>query len=112
MIYIGFSKKTHKLYARILCKRFKHCAPVIVRNNKYYLYQFVNRDDIGIITLKRRDLLILQQYGWVFVKCKYKPNLKYTKNNKTLTCVQFTKQMCGITDKKIITPYDLFKYVK
>lgn len=107
MTYIGFSTKTHKFIARIFCKRFRHCAPVIKQKDKYYLYQFVNKNNIGIIPLTKRDLSILQKYGWVFIEYKY----KFIKNEHALTCVQFTKQCCNIKNKKIITPYDLFKFI-
>ena len=110
MIYIGFSPRTHKLYARILCKRFKHCAPLVVQRNKIYLYQFVNKNNINIISLKKRDLLILEKYGWVFIK--YNGIFNQDCVRPALTCVQFTKQSCNINNHKIITPYDLFKYLK
>ena len=48
MIYIGFSKRSHKLYARVLCKNFKHCAPVDIQGNKCLIYQFVHKNKIVI----------------------------------------------------------------
>jgi hypothetical protein len=108
MIYIGFSTRTHRLYARILCKKYKHCAPVIIKGNKCYLYQFVNKNNISVINLKPRDLLILQKYGWIFIKY----DCIFTENIKASNCVQFIKKACGINNRKILTPYDLFKYLK
>jgi hypothetical protein len=108
MTYIGFSTKTHKISARILCHHFKHCAPIVAKYGKYYLYQFTNRNNINVITLKHRDLLILKQYGWVFIEHKGKIN---SGNTNALTCVQFTKQFCCINNRKIITPDDLFRYL-
>lgn len=112
MIYIGFSTRTHKLYARIFCKRFKHCAPVVINKDKCYLYQFVKRNHIVKITLIRRDLLILKNYGWVFIKYNAKNTPRNAETIPAITCVQFTKKFCHINEKRILTPDDLFRYIK
>ena len=111
IIYIGFSKITHKLYAKILCKKFRHCAPIIINKKNITLYQFVNRKKIVQIQLKLRDIKILERYDWKFIKYKAKnPPLKTIKN-KSLTCVQFTKKVCGIQKIFIQTPDQLFKFL-
>ena len=112
IIYIGFSPKTHKILAHIICKNFKHCAPVIIIKNKCKLYQFTNRKNINIITLKRRDIKILEQYGWQFVKYKIKSVPQNALNIRALTCVQFTKKFCGIKKISIQTPDSFLKFVK
>ncbi len=109
MIYIGFSTHSHKLYARILCKKYKHCAPVIVNKNECIIYQFVNAYKQEKISIKPRDLNILKQHGWTFVKynCKINPDTKFV----ALTCVQFTKHLCGIKNIMIQTPDKLFNFL-
>ncbi len=111
MIYIGFSKRTHKVYAKIFCKNFRHVAPVIITKNKCVLYQFVNRNKIVLIPINPKDLNILKQYGWKFVRygCKFNP--EYAIKSKPINCVQFTKRACGIKKSNILTPYALFKYL-
>ncbi len=111
MIYIGFSKRTHKLYAKILCKRFKHCAPVVIHGQKCYLYQFVNRNNIVKIELNKRDLTVLKHYGWIFVKYSAKNAPQCPEKIKAITCVQFTKRFCHIQKKCVLTPYDLFRFI-
>ncbi len=111
IIYIGFSKNTHKLYAKILCKNFRHCAPVIINKKDVILYQFVNRKKIVPIQLKLRDINILAKYGWKFIKFKTKSFTPKTIKNKSLTCVQFTKNVCGIKNIFIQTPDQLFKFL-
>ena len=111
MIYIGFSKRSHKLYARILCKKFRHCAPVDIHGNKCLLYQFVHKNKIVIIPITKRDLSILSKYGWKFIKYNYSIAPKDIKTDKSWTCVQFTKRVCKIKNKRVQTPYDLFKYL-
>lgn len=111
MVYIGFSPKTHKTYAQILCKNFKHVAPVLVSNNKCVIYQFVHLNKIVLISIKRRDLQILAKYGWKFIKynCKFTPERAI--KTKPLNCVQFTKRACRIKNIHIQTPDALFEYV-
>ena len=110
-MYIGFSTNTHKLYAKILCKKFRHCAPIIVNKKHITLYQFVNRKKITPIQIKLRDIKILEKYGWKFIKYKTKNLTLKTTKNKSLTCVQFTKKICGIQKIFIQTPDQLFKFL-
>lgn len=112
IIYIGFSTKTHKIFARIICKKFKHCAPVVITKNKCELYQFTNRKNINIIEMKKRDIKILQQHGWIFVKYDIKIAPKHALKIHAATCVQFTKKFCGIKKTTIQTPYDLLKHLQ
>lgn len=107
-LYIGFSTRTHKIYAKMFCKKFRHCAPVLFYKNKCVIYQFVKQNKIVPITIKHRDIKILQQYGWVFIKYNNKFILT---NTHALTCVQFTKASCGIKNKAIQRPDALFKYI-
>ena len=111
MIYIGFSKHSHKIFARTICRKFKHCVPIIIKNNKCFLYQFTSQHNICIICLKKHDLEILKQYGWVFIKYDNNINLQKALYEKSKTCVQFTKKFCNIQNIKIQTPDALLKCI-
>lgn len=111
MIYIGFSKRSHKLYARVLCKNFKHCAPIDIQDNKCVIYQFVHKNKIVIIPVTKRDLSILNKYGWKFIKYDTDITSIDINSDKSWTCVQFTKHVCNIENKWIQTPDDLYKYL-
>lgn len=109
MLYVGFSTKSHKIYANILCKHFRHCAPVIITTNKAFIYQFTKLNRVVLIPIKKRDIQILKQYGWVFIKYNFScPSLPRFKG---FTCVQFTKKICGIKNIFIQTPDSLFNYL-
>lgn len=110
IIYIGFSIQTHKLIARIVCRKFKHCAPIVIKKNRCEIYQFTNKNQITVIKIKQRDIKILEQYGWKFIKYNIAkmPNIS---DIHTITCVQFTKQFCGINRYDIQTPDGLLKYI-
>ena len=111
MIYIGFSTKTHKLFGRILCRHFRHCAPMIITKNKCVLYQFVNKNNVAKISMTQRDIKILEHHNWKFVKysCKFAPG--HALKTKSITCVQFTKHACQIKKITIQTPDALFRFL-
>lgn len=111
IVYIGFSKKTHKLHARIICKEYKHCAPVVIIKNQAILYQFVRPFHIIALPIKKRDLEILKHHGWKFVKYTIKNASRIELNNHAITCVQFTKNLCRIKNIRIQTPDNLLKYL-
>lgn len=111
VIYIGFSTKTHKIFARIFCRTFKHCAPVVVTKDKCEIYQFTNINNINVITVKKRDIKILQNHGWKFIKYKAKFAPQNALNIHAVTCVQFTKKFCRIKKSTIQTPGALLKYL-
>ena len=58
-----------------------------------------------------RDISVLGQYGWrfIFVPGNAKLGIKYS---QIFTCVQLSKQMLGIKDWRIQTPYALYKKLK
>ena len=108
MLYIGFSNYSNKIYAKIFCNKYKHCAPVIINNNTVIIYQFVHINKIVKITIQKNDLKTLKKHGWIFVRYNKKPKI----NAHGITCVQFTKNTCGIKNIKIQTPLALYKYLQ
>lgn len=64
---IGFTHKTSKIFPKIFCRRFRHCA-IIMWNAKcgmldYTMHQFVRPGKIELINLSARDLKILENHG-------------------------------------------------
>ncbi len=112
MIYIGFSIKTHKMFANILCRHFRHVAPIVIIGNKCIIYQFTAPHNISLIATTTKGLKILESYGWKFIKYGGKNDLQHALKSKPITCVQFTKCVCGIKNILIQTPDALFKYIQ
>ena len=114
MTYIAFSMYSHKLSAKMFCKKFRHCAPMIKTKDKFVLYQFVERNHVAKIELSQRDLRILAKHGWEFIQynAKFAPQHAKDVNTMSLTCVQFTKRVYGIKNIFIQRPDDLYKYAK
>lgn len=109
MIIIVFSKKTSKIFPKIFCKKYKHCAPIIKKANQYVLIQFVKYKHIRYITLTNRDLLLLHNAGWDFIQIQNKPNNDF---HSAKTCVSMTKRIIGLHAPFIQTPYALYKKLK
>ena len=109
MLYIGFSNYSNKIHAKIFCNTYKHCAPVVVKGDTVIIYQFVHINKIVKIHIQKKDLKILKKHGWKFIKYPAAP--EHIQNKTFLTCVQFTKAMCGIKNINIQTPLALFKYL-
>jgi len=109
MLYIGFSNYSSKCYANILCKKYKHCAPVIINKKDVIIYQFIRINKVAKILVQKNDIKKLERHGWTFVKIA--SHTRETLAEHCLTCVQFTKKMCGIKNITIQTPLALFNYL-
>lgn len=106
-IIIAFSKHTSKTLPKLFCKYFKHCAPILCKKNEtFILLQFVSLTKIIRIQLVKRDLKLLEDFGWKFV---YLKNIKKHKIKIPFTCVQFTKQVIGMKKPFVQTPDSLYK---
>ncbi len=110
MIIIAFSKHTSKILPRILCRRFRHCAPIICDKDNLIMYQFINRHHIEQIRLNQRDIAILRAHGWKFVYIS--PNIKTNYDfTYAYSCVDLSKHAIGIRSVFIQTPDSLYKYL-
>ena len=112
MIISAFSKKTSKFLPNLICRRYKHVAPIIPDGKELIMYQFVRPGDIAKIKIQLRDLTILKSHGWDFVYIDgaalphdYNPYL-------ARTCVDLTKHILCIKNIFIQTPLALYKKIK
>ena len=111
MIIIAFAPNTSKLLPRIICRRFKHVAPIYVKQNKLIMYQFISHNNIAQIPLQMRDLKILARHGWCFVCLAVSPRKTPINNLHAITCVSMVKKIIGIHNIFIQTPYALYKKI-
>ena len=91
MIIIAFSNKTSKKFAQLVCRKFKHVAPIIPDGRFLIMYQFVRPGYVEKIKLGTRDLKILKAHGFITrdsrKKERKKPGLK-----KARRAPQFSKR--------------------
>lgn len=110
MIIIAFSEKTSKILPRIVCRKFKHVAPIICKGEYLVMLQFVRPGVIEKIKLNNRDLSVLARFGWVFVYLPIElPNDFSTCN--IWSCVGLAKRATAIHAPIIQTPDALYKMI-
>ncbi|MBR4475362.1 MAG: hypothetical protein IKP05_01620 [Alphaproteobacteria bacterium] len=111
MIIIAFSENTSKILPRILCRRFRHCAPIICNRNNLIMYQFIRHNKIEQINLRTRDIAILRAYGWRFVYIPSDIQLHTNYLLNAYSCVDLSKRTIGMKSVFIQTPNALYKYL-
>ena len=111
MIIIAFSKNTSRIIPKIFCKKYRHVAPIIVKKNELVMLQFVRKKNITPIKLKMRDIKILAAHGWdfVYVPCALPLDFNLCQVH---SCVELAKRAITMHDKKIITPFGLYKKIR
>lgn len=108
---IAFSETTSKILPRILCRRFRHCAPIICNKNDLIMYQFIKRHQITEIHLHARDIRILQAHGWKFIYMSPDITIHDLHCENAYSCVDLSKRALGIHSIFIQTPFALYKYL-
>ena len=111
MIIIAFSKNTSKILPHILCRKFRHCAPIICNKKDLIMYQFIKHNHIEHIHLHTRDIAILRAHGWQFIytTADTPPNNQCFKH--AYSCVDLSKRAINLHSVFIQTPYALYKYL-
>jgi len=111
MIIIAFSENTSKILPRIICRRFRHCAPIICNRNNLIMYQFIRHNKIEQINLRTRDIAILRAHDWHFVYIPSDIQLHTNYLLNAYSCVDLSKRAVGIKSIFIQTPTALYKYL-
>jgi hypothetical protein len=88
-------------------------AASLPRKTKYIMLQ-VSFERVNFIPLSARDLKILEQHGWVFVKLTANSEERkaihyWLPATRSLTCVGFAKRALRIRAPLILTPDQLYK---
>lgn len=115
MIIVAFCTRTSKLLPRIVCRHFKHCAPIVPSGDArktMVMYQFVHRNKIVPIPITARGLRTLRAHGWAVVCVAGVTPPPDLARACAPTCVAFTKRACGMRRARIQTPDALYKYLR
>ena len=112
MIIVAFSDKTSKILPQLICKKYKHVAPIIPSKNSLIMFQFVRPGHIKQIKLNTRDLKILELNGWDLIYIDSVAPIHEIKLNSTTTCVNMSKKMLRIRTVFIQTPFAFYKKLK
>ena len=112
MIIIAFSKNTSKVLPHILCRHFRHCAPIICNGNHLVMYQFITHNHIEQIHIKPRDIGVLRAHGWEFIYVSPTINCNLFDYMHAYSCVDLSKRAIGLKSIFIQTPYGLYKHLQ
>ncbi|MBR2286131.1 MAG: hypothetical protein IJ866_01600 [Alphaproteobacteria bacterium] len=110
MIIIAFSPNTSKVLPRLLCRRFRHTAPIFQTGKKLIMYQFVRYGHIEKIYLTTRDISILRAHGWQFVYVPIDAPSDFHTHHAH-SCVGLSKCALGLRARFIQTPLGLYRYL-
>lgn len=112
MIIFAFSNKTSKKIPQIICKKYKHVAPIVTKGDKLTMYQFIKYGHVEIINLRSRDLKILQSHGWKFIYLTDASQPDDFNLHNAITCVHMAKKIIKMQNIFIQTPLALYKKLK
>ena len=110
MVIIAFSRHTSKILPRVICRHFRHCAPILRYGNKLVMYQFTNTHNITKIDLQNRDIAILRTHGWRFIYVPTDAPHDFDTIH-AYSCVDLSKRALGIHRPFVQTPYALYKSI-
>ncbi|MDR0449574.1 MAG: hypothetical protein LBG89_03925 [Rickettsiales bacterium] len=106
---IGFTENTGRRVARLVCRRFRHCAVVDLGS---MVLANIGVDGVRLVRVDAAALGRLRAAGWVFVAAKAggKGGRGRAQFN-VLNCVGFAKRVLGIRNPLILTPLQLYRYL-
>ncbi len=110
MIIIAFAQNTSRIWPRIICRRYRHCAVIEPAGDKLVLHQFTRQGQCTTLTLSARDMRILGRGGWAFI---YLPGTLAADFDgaSARTCVAMAKHAARIRAPFVQTPLALYKYL-
>lgn len=110
MVIIAFSEKTSKILPRIICRRFRHCAPITPMGRGMILHQFSSPGHITKIPINIRGISRLQKQGWRFI---YLPiDAPGNLGSHAFSCVDLSKRALRLNAPHIQTPDALYRHLR
>lgn len=105
--YIVFTDDHGYWWSWFLKKSFRHCS-VLKPSNGRYIYQSKTYQSYDLFnTIGKNDII-----GDSFILVGYKPKTCKRGLFMLNTCVGHCKQVLGINNPFILTPYQLYKYMR
>ncbi|MBD5389207.1 hypothetical protein HDR63_03045 [bacterium] len=112
MIIMAFAPHTSKILPRLVCRRLRHCAVILPgAGDDLTLYQFVRRNRVIRIPLRRRDIRILRAHGWRMVYVSPGRTPDPAEFARAWTCVDMARRALDLHAWWIQTPLALYKHL-
>lgn len=110
MVIIAFSEKTSKFIPKFVCRKFKHCAPIIPNGRTMTMFQFTAPGQITKIEITMQGIRKLGACGWRFVYVPCDAPAVFDTSG-AISCVNLSKRALRIKAPLIQTPDGLYKYL-
>jgi hypothetical protein len=113
--YVVFTGKTDIWFLKFLKKGFRHCFIILEDQEHWVTFDpLSSHTEIEIIAKNKNmflpDWLISQKFKVIEAKFNDVQNIKSPM--ALMNCVESVKRILGIHSYSIVTPYQLFKYLK
>ncbi|MGN0929529.1 MAG: hypothetical protein ACI4N3_02720 [Alphaproteobacteria bacterium] len=112
-VWVVFSPVTTLWYLKFLHVGFKHCF-LILEDNGYFFIVDPLSSKIELMSfhiLGDRLIKELENYDMKVVKTSINENVSPSWKFGIFTCVEVVKRILGISSVRVITPYQLYKYL-
>ncbi len=106
-IYIAFTKDDGHWWSRFLHKEIQHCAIIKPLGYNYLVFQKTT-GKFDLFTVSDKNDILDKPYKLMGVTQKDSKRGLFMLN----TCVGHAKQVLGINKPFILTPYQLYKYLR
>lgn len=112
--FVGFGGSNSVWWTRFLKKGYRHCLVVLAcKNNVFLLIDPILKQIDYVVCEDEKIIDYIKGMGYKFIKTEIKQEVKDKPHIFVpFTCVEVVKRVLGITSFWIVTPYQLFKYIK
>lgn len=112
-VWVVFSPVTTLWYLKFLRRGFKHCF-VILEDNGYFFIVDPLSSKIELMTFHILGDMFIKEFEKLdmkVVKVFINDNVATSWKFGIFTCVEVVKRILGISSIRVITPYQLYKYL-
>lgn len=112
-VWVVFSPFTSLWYLRFLKSGFKHCFLVLEDNGAFFVVDPL-ASKIELLTFRISGTLFISEFerlGMKVIKTNINDNSASSWKFGIFTCVEVVKRILGVYSFKVITPYQLYKYL-
>lgn len=113
--FVVFSGDAGLRWLGVLKPGFRHCFAVFRRQGSWVIYNPLSHQTEIVVLGERPVGALVQWYreqGFTIVRCRIHPAPRTAAPWQLFTCVEAIKRLLGIHTWKIITPWQLFRYLK
>ena len=112
-VWVVFSPYTDLLCLKFLKTGFKHCFLILENDGAYFVVDPISyKVEVSSFFLESNLFFQrLENLGMKILKVSFVQNQRKSWTFGIFTCVEVVKRILGISKKRVLTPYQLYKYL-